>query len=163
MQGTIEAGAGSGWRLPAELRLTPRYLGANKTCLTLPAPHSQLRHRTGGGQKNEQRLTHNNIFLVKKQPRLVSGYLRENFIFQSRLVFYVRVIFVSPSSSIVQLFDRTNSFKLYNFVENLARDLKLCCAQYLKLPWRTFPSALKCNGQINTRPRKSLLKLLCQR
>ena len=103
MQGTIEAGAGSGCRLEAELRLTPRYLGANKTCHTLPAPHSQLRHRTGGGQKNEQRLTHNNIFLVKKQPRLVSGYLRVNFIFQSRLVFYVRVI-ILPLSSLLYSF-----------------------------------------------------------
>ena len=77
--GTIEAGAGSGWRLPAELRLTPRYLGANKTCHTLPALHSQLRHRTGGGQKNEQRMTHNNIFLVKKRPRVVSGYCDSTF------------------------------------------------------------------------------------
>ena len=101
MRGTIEAGGRV--RLQAEPRLTPRYLGANKTCLTLPAPHSQLRHRTGGRQKNEQRLTHNNIFLVKKQPRLVSGYLRVHFLFQSRLVFYVRVI-ILPLSSLLYSF-----------------------------------------------------------
>ena len=158
MRGTIEAGGRVrlSWGWPLAVSALTKHVTVSPPCTPSSAMYWRVTEKRVA---HLEWMTHNNIFLVKKRPRLVSGFC----IPIKACVSCARHKCVPLPSSTLCGFSTGLTCKLYNFVENLAQDLKLCCAQYLKLPSRTFTSALKCNGQLNTRPRKSLLKLLCQR